>query len=157
MDFVVSPQVLIEQPPPFLVWSFVQLSRNEIAPLLDNIGKYLQHAGFSKRDIFRTRLALDEAIGNAIRHGHDGDRAKPVEVFYHITPQRILAKVQDLGAGFDPDKVPDPLHVEDLGRPAGRGLLLMRSFMDRVEFNPSGNCVTMVKFRSSLGKPANTP
>ena len=63
--------------------------------------------------------------------------------------ERILAKVQDRGPGFDPDQVADPLREENLERPSGRGLLLMRSSMDRIEFNPRGNCVTLIKFRFS--------
>jgi serine/threonine-protein kinase RsbW len=92
-------------------------------------------------------LALEEAICNAIKHGHADQPDQPVQVVYSINQQRILARVQDQGPGFDPAQVADPREEENLERPGGRGLLLMRSYMDRVEFNARGNCVTLIKFR----------
>jgi serine/threonine-protein kinase RsbW len=133
----------------------VYLLRHEVHSFLDKLANELCGAGYSKQDIFCIRLALEEAICNAIHHGHAQDPDKPVQVVYYINRQRILARVQDEGPGFDPAQVADPRLEENLDRPGGRGLLLMRSYMDRVEFNARGNGVTLTKFRSSLSLQRN--
>ena len=63
-------------------------------------------------------------------------------------PGAVWIEVVDQGPGFDPDMVPDPTCDENLEKPCGRGILLMRSYMSQVEFNSQGNCVTMEKLRS---------
>ena len=126
----------------------VYMLRHEVHSFLENLANDLCGAGYRKRDVFGIRLAMEEAICNAINHGHAGDPDKPVQVVYSINEQRILARVQDQGPGFDPAQVADAREGENLERPGGRGLLLMRSYMDRVEFNARGNVVTLIKFRS---------
>jgi len=138
----------VDRPLPLPDSHLVHLSRQEVHPFLENLANDLCGAGYPKRDIFGIRLALEEAICNAINHGHADDPDQPVQVVYSINQQRILASVQDQGPGFDPAQVADPREGENLERPGGRGLLLMRSYMDRVEFNARGNCVTLTKFRS---------
>jgi serine/threonine-protein kinase RsbW len=108
----------------------------------------LESAGFMDRDRFAVRLALEEAIMNAIRHAHQYDRGKQVKLRYHITPECLLAEVEDEGPGFDPGAVPDPRKQPYLEREGGRGLLLMRSFMTWVRYNERGTCVTMCKGRT---------
>jgi serine/threonine-protein kinase RsbW len=73
------------------------------------------------------------------------DRNKKVHVAYHVRPDRFDIKITDEGAGFDPDDVPDPTAVENLERPCGRGLMLMRHYMTQVTFNERGNTVQMSK------------
>jgi serine/threonine-protein kinase RsbW len=109
----------------------------------------LTAAGFTERDVFGVRLALEEAIVNALRHGHRGDPTKSVRVRCLVSPDRILAEVEDQGPGFDPEQVPDPLAPENLERPSGRGLFLMRTYMTWIRFNARGNHVTMCKCRSA--------
>jgi len=69
-----------------------------------------------------------------------------------VTAERIDITIRDEGPGFDPADVPDPLAVENLERPCGRGLLLMRHYMTEVNFPPPGNMVTMSKVRSDLNQ-----
>lgn len=107
---------------------------------------------FDGDDIFAIHLALEEAFINAVRHGNKQDEAKTVAVECLITPDKLDISIADEGAGFNPDSVPDPRSEENIYKPAGRGLLLMRSFMDVVEHNETGNCVHMVKYKS---KPKN--
>jgi serine/threonine-protein kinase RsbW len=105
-------------------------------------------------DMFWIRLCLDEAIANAILHGHDEpmDRpVRPVTVKYHIGPGRMVFTVQDSGEGFDHRCVPDPTAEENLLSVSGRGIFLMRKIMDEVVYNERGNQVTMVKYLN--GKP----
>jgi serine/threonine-protein kinase RsbW len=94
------------------------------------------------------RLALEEAVVNGLRHGNQGDPSKCVRVLYRVAPEAVLAEVQDEGAGFDPARVPDPTLPENVDRPGGRGLVLMRHFMTWVEFSARGNRVTLCKRRS---------
>ena len=61
--------------------------------------------------------------------------------------EKIEITMTDQGDGFDPGAVPDPRCAENLYRPEGRGLLLMRSYMDSVEFNECGNCVHMIRHK----------
>jgi serine/threonine-protein kinase RsbW len=101
------------------------------------------------------RLALEEALVNAVKHGNKGDATKRVRVRYQVTAAGVLVEVEDDGTGFDPLKVPDPCAPENLERLSGRGLLLMRSYMTWVRFNPCGNCVTLYERRSD--GPGNQP
>ena len=105
----------------------------------------LHAAGFSDHEIFAIRLALEEALVNAIKHGNQMDRAKNVRVVYHISPDRFEVEIADEGPGFDPGDVPDPTAVENIERPCGRGLMLMRYYMTEVNFNGRGNSVRMAK------------
>jgi serine/threonine-protein kinase RsbW len=115
----------------------------EIVPLLDTLMADLDAAGYTAREIFAVRLALEEAMVNAIKHGHRGDPSKVAQLRYHLTPPCVLAEVEDQGDGFNPAEVPDPLDPDNLERSCGRGLLLMHSYMTWVRYNPSGNCVSL--------------
>lgn len=100
---------------------------------------------FSEMELFHIKLALEEAIVNAIKHGNQMDRAKSVRVAYHISHDRFDIRIADEGPGFDPDDVPDPTAPENLERPCGRGLLLMRHYMNHIEYVSPGNTVIMSK------------
>jgi serine/threonine-protein kinase RsbW len=103
----------------------------------------LQDSAYEERDIFAIKLALEEALVNAIKHGNQMDPEKRVFVVYRICPKRFEIKITDEGEGFNPEDVPDPTAIENLERPCGRGLLLMRGFMTQVEYHGKGNCVSM--------------
>ena len=103
---------------------------------------------WSKRDLFSIRLALEEAIVNAIEHGNQFDPAKQVHVLCHVSDDSVVLQITDEGPGFNPCAVPDPTDCEHLECPGGRGVMLMRSFMTEVDFNEKGNQVTLTKKRS---------
>lgn len=113
----------------------------------ETIEEALQTTGYSEHDIFAIKLALEEALVNAIKHGNQMDPDKRVFIAYSITAERFDIRITDEGAGFNPDDVPDPTAIENLERPCGRGLLLMRGFMTHVEYHGKGNVVTMTKIR----------
>ncbi|MBI3408433.1 MAG: ATP-binding protein [Planctomycetes bacterium] len=117
----------------------------------DHIEVLLRSNRFEDREIFSIRLALEEALVNAIKHGNQMDRAKKVTINYHVRGDRFDILIKDEGKGFDPEDVPDPMAVENLERPCGRGLLLMKHYMTEVVFHPPGNRLAMSKIR---GKPA---
>jgi serine/threonine-protein kinase RsbW len=116
--------------------------------LQEEIEQALQAVQFAERDIFCIKLALEEALVNAIKHGNQADRNKNVHVRYAVSSDRFDVHIRDEGPGFDPEDVPDPLDVENLERPCGRGLLLMRHYMTDVTFHAPGNCVSMSKVRT---------
>lgn len=115
----------------------------------DRILKRMEAHAYSSRDLFAARLALEEALINAIRHGNQLDKLKIVRVRCDIDQQRLRVEVEDEGRGFRPEAVPDPRQDENLDRPSGRGLLLMRSYMNLVEYNSKGNRVTMERHRDA--------
>jgi serine/threonine-protein kinase RsbW len=117
----------------------------------EEIETLLKSHHFPERDIFCIKLALEEALVNAIKHGNQMDRTKQVKISYQVAPDRFAVLIQDEGPGFNPEDVPDPVAIENLERPCGRGLLLMRHYMNEVTFQPPGNCVLMTK----LCNPAN--
>ncbi len=101
--------------------------------------------GFCENTAFAIKLALEEAVSNAFRHGNKCDPRKRIFVRYEVTPDRIVIEVQDEGDGFDPCCVPDPTQPEFIDRPHGRGIMLMRAYLDAVEYNASGNVVRLLK------------
>ena len=105
---------------------------------------------FDDRDIFSIKLALEEALVNAIKHGNGMDRSKSVRIQYRVDGERFDIQIADEGRGFNPEDVPDPMDPENLERPCGRGLLLMRHYMTEVTYHPPGNRVTMCKLRKPL-------
>ncbi len=98
---------------------------------------------FGASSQFAIRLALEEALSNAFKHGNQGDPSKVVRLECHIDDQQVRISIEDEGPGFDPRAVPDPTESENLEIPAGRGIVLMKSFMSKVEFNTPGNQVCM--------------
>ena len=92
-------------------------------------------------------MAVREAMINAILHGNAYDPAKRVNLTFEQNGEELIVIVADLGEGFVPDEVPDPLAPENLLKQSGRGIFLMRAFMDEVRFrklNP-GTEITLIK------------
>ncbi len=117
--------------------------------VLDFVAEAMAGESYPQQAVYAVRLALAEALGNAVRHGHRGDPALPVRVRHHVDARRVLVEVEDQGPGFDPAAVPDPTAAENLERPSGRGLFLMRRYVDWVRYNGRGNVVTLCKYRSA--------
>lgn len=122
----------------------------------DDIEKALAAQHFDEHEIFSIKLALEEAIINAMKHGNGMDRNKKVTISYRVTLDRFDIHITDEGKGFDPDDVPDPMAVENLERPSGRGLLLMRYYMTEVDYVPPGNRVAMCKVRKGFERNGQT-
>jgi serine/threonine-protein kinase RsbW len=105
-----------------------------IEPVETRVAGALQRLGFDVERAEHVGLAVREALANAIIHGNRKSPDKRVEVDFAVEPEEVVIRVQDQGPGFDPARLPDPLRPENLLKPNGRGILLMRTFMDRVEF-----------------------
>ncbi|WP_157601334.1 ATP-binding protein [Stigmatella aurantiaca] len=90
-------------------------------------------------DAFHVGLAVREAAANAVQHGNRFDARKRVWVVLELRGARLTARIRDEGRGFDPVQVADPLHPEHRMKARGRGLFLMRQFMDQVVFSGTGD------------------
>ena len=111
----------------------------------DRIVEAAARCGYDEEVMFALRLSLEEALSNAIRHGNAGDVRKRVHISCSVTPSRIEIRVTDEGEGFNPHEVPDPTREENLDKPCGRGIMLMRAFMSEVSYNAKGNEIQLVK------------
>jgi serine/threonine-protein kinase RsbW len=109
----------------------------------------LEQYEYSMRDIFAIRLSLEEGITNAIRHGNKNAADKQVTIRCEVTDQRLRVEVQDQGDGFDPGEIPDPTDPDFLERPCGRGLLLMKSYLDHFEYGDEGRLLILERNRNS--------
>lgn len=124
----------------------------EVSRVQGLVAEQVQRQGYDQQVAFAIRLAMDEAVTNAIRHGNGGDAQKQVRIEGTFTPEEASLTVCDEGPGFNPDALPDPTAEENLALPHGRGVMLMRAYMTEVHFNLSGNCVTLIK-RHDCRKP----
>ena len=108
----------------------------------------LQELGWPDDALFGVHMALEESISNAIRHGNGEDPDKLVRVECQLGVKRFFAKVCDEGPGYEPDDVPDCCSPDRLEVPGGRGLKLIRAYMDTVEHADQGRCLKMEKLLS---------
>jgi serine/threonine-protein kinase RsbW len=113
----------------------------------DDLLEQLGHFGWPPDDIFAIHLAAEEALVNAVVHGNKLDPTKTVQVECIVSPDLMRLQITDQGDGFDPKKVPDCTLAERLECPGGRGVMLMRSFMTKIEYNAQGNSVLLEKRR----------
>jgi serine/threonine-protein kinase RsbW len=121
----------------------------ELQLFCDALQGWMRTIEYSQKDIFAVRLALQEAVINAFRHGNRRDLRKRIFVRYLLTPVEVLLEVEDEGSGFDPDQVPDPLTEPYRDRPSGSGLFLIRTYTSWVSFNREGNRITFCRQRSN--------
>jgi serine/threonine-protein kinase RsbW len=117
------------------------------------IEKQLKSTAFDAREIFGIRLALEEALVNAIKHGNRLDPLKKVEIQFSVQMNRFDISITDEGPGYIPEKVPDCKADENLTRPGGRGLFLMRHYMTEVIVHPPGNQLCMSKVHANGAEP----
>lgn len=125
-------------------------SVEEIEAVAEKIAK---EAGFDEDETFHITMAVREAAVNAVLHGNEYDPAKHVTASFEITGTDVIFTVGDEGKGVDPDSLPDPLAPENLLRGTGRGIFLIRSFMDEVHFRQlhPGTELTLIKHRRQVG------
>ena len=113
--------------------------------------KFAQEAGFDEDTVSHVSMVAREAAVNAVMHGNQYDKGKQVTVSFEITSEALTIKIGDQGAGLDPETIPDPLAPENIMRSSGRGVFLMRAFMDEVDFRhlDPGTEITLVKRRAT--------
>ncbi len=109
----------------------------------------MEEAEYTDHDLFAVRVAFEEALANALLHGHLGDEEVEIEVFWCVTKEQVEIQVIDQGRGYDPEAIPDPTATENLTLPSGRGLAMIRAFMSEVSLNERGNHVTMIRHKEN--------
>lgn len=119
------------------------------AEMIQEIMNRMERLGWSQKEQLDIHLCLEEAFMNAIKHGNANDSRRCVQTKCWISDERFRIEIQDEGPGFAFDDVPDPTQEENLTNCSGRGVMLMRHFMDQVTYNESGNAVTMEKRRKN--------
>jgi len=126
-------------------------SRFENIDLVDAVMEAaMRHFGFDEETAERLGLAIREAVANGVRHGNDQDPSKKVELACDLKQDVMALRITDEGSGFDIEAIPDPLAADNLFNPSGRGILLMRAFMDEVDFQFDNNGGTQVTLKKRL-------
>jgi len=122
-----------------------------ISPVVDKLMVLLRGCGCVPEGVSDVEIALREALANAIIHGNREDPRKHVHVTCRCEPDEVSITVKDEGQGFEINKVADPTAPENIGFVHGRGIYLMKAFMDEVRFEEGG---VVVHMRKRAGQPA---
>ena len=120
------------------------------------IREEVERAGFDADSQFAIKLALEEALINAIKHGNKLDKAKNVHVAWHVSPAAAEITIEDEGPGFDRKDVPDPTAQTNLEKLTGRGILLIESYMTDVQWSNGGRRVKLVKKNDNPARGVKT-
>jgi serine/threonine-protein kinase RsbW len=112
--------------------------------------EYAERAGFDEDTVPNIAMAVREAAVNAVLHGNAYDPDKHITAAFETTPDDLIIRISDQGAGLNPETIPDPLAPENILRGSGRGIFLIRAFMDEVNFRQlhPGTELTLIKHRT---------
>jgi serine/threonine-protein kinase RsbW len=134
---------------PFQIALAVPSDLGLVEQVVDLVARHSLAAGLPPRRVrFHLRTALAEALANAMRYGNRLDQARTVSVRVEFSVEATHLHVADEGDGFDPARVPDPTAPDRIGADGGRGLFLIRSLVDGLEFNQKGNALCMTLRRT---------
>ena len=133
-----------------------QSNMDSVAEIESIAEKMAARAGFDEDETFHITMAVREAAVNAVLHGNEYDPSRQVTASFEDTGSNLVFTIADQGKGVDPQSLPDPLAEENLLRGTGRGIFLIRSFMDEVHFRQlhPGTELTMIKHRPQTGASA---
>ena len=115
----------------------------QCAELVRELLELLEKENWTQDDIFGIRMAVEEAVMNAIKHGNCCEADKQVHILIEVEGNEFYARITDEGCGFSPKDVPDPRLNENLEKTTGRGVMLMKNFVDQVKYNDKGNVVEL--------------
>lgn len=119
------------------------------AAVLDALARH----GYDHASRFAVRLALEEGLVNAFLHGHRGLPANTsLTVRFMVDPSKVVISIADQGAGFNPTSIPDPTLDENLELPSGRGLMLIRAYMNGGVHHENGGSTMVMKFLKNAGE-----
>jgi len=122
----------------------VPQERARVERIVQDILDAMDRRKYTESSRFAVRLALEEAISNAFRHGHSKLPPKtPVKVEYRVGDKDLEVVIEDKGPGFKPESVPDPTLDENLELPSGRGMVLIKAYMTEVRYEGRGNRLRM--------------
>src|SRR5438105_12051600 len=145
----------------------VAMSRNRVSYTLESTletvnsaeataSQMATEAGFDDDDVMKISMAVREAAVNAVMHGNAYSPSKKVTLAFEHTAADLVITIRDQGAGLDASKIPDPLAPENLMKTSGRGIFLIRSFMDVVEIHPSQTGTELRMTKHVHGNPADS-
>jgi serine/threonine-protein kinase RsbW len=108
----------------------------------------MESFGYGEENRFAVRIAVEEAMANAVLHGYRGDQEQLIEIHWKISSSQVSMFVSDDGRGYDASAVPDPTADENLTLPSGRGLAMIKAFMTTVRVSDGGRKIGMTLLRS---------
>ena len=120
---------------------------DQASALVRLVVEKLTEDGWSEKDVFGIHMATEEALMNAVKHGNELDESKFVDVEIRLGRDHFFARIADEGEGFDPENVPNPCEECNVEKTSGRGVSLIRKFVDSVRYNTSGNVIEFEKRR----------
>ena len=138
----------------FGLWGDAERNRISVA-LEEALANALYHGNLEIGSELRERDLPAYYQTIAIRRGQSPYRERRIVVEAEFSTERAVFVIRDEGAGFDPATLPDPTDPANLTRPSGRGILLMRAFMDEVVYNAAGNSVALIKNRQTKQESGN--
>jgi anti-sigma regulatory factor (Ser/Thr protein kinase) len=121
--------------------SYYEEMDSVIAVILSALDSY----GYPDEIIRKMKITLTELLVNAILHGNNRDFSKKVTIGHLIAKSKVVISIMDEGDGFDPDELLDPTLPENLTKDCGRGLFIVKHYVDEVCFNETGNRITITK------------
>jgi serine/threonine-protein kinase RsbW len=118
--------------------------------------EFAERAGFDEDAVPHIAMAVREAAVNAVMHGNAYNPSKHITAAFEVNAEELTVRITDEGTGLDPSTLPDPLAPENILRGSGRGIFLIRAFMDEVHFRllHPGTELTLIKHRSPHQPPA---
>ena len=117
--------------------------------------RFAESAGFNEEDLQKVGMAVRESMVNAVLHGNQYDPAKQAGMRLEMEHGKLVITITDQGEGFEANLIPDPLTQENLLRQSGRGIFLIRAFMDEFQvrrLQPKGSEVRLIKYLSGETK-----
>jgi serine/threonine-protein kinase RsbW len=122
----------------------LQTDFDELEHLDEIVSALSAEAGLDEEKSSGLMLCVSEAVTNGMLHGNKMDATKTVHLTASAVPGTVRVTVQDQGDGFNPDTIPDPLDSDNLLKPSGRGVFLMKTYCDEVIYDEHGTRVTLV-------------
>lgn len=118
--------------------------------------EFAVRAGFDEDTVPNIAMAVREAAVNAVLHGNAYNPGKQITASFETNSDSLIVRIADQGSGLDPDNIPDPLAPENILRGSGRGIFLIKAFMDEVHFRQlhPGTELTLIKHRVPAQPPA---
>jgi len=116
--------------------------------LIEEVMRVVRTHQWNDKDLFALELVLEESLTNAVKHGNHTDPSKNVRFDCKLNQDTFYVRIEDEGSGFDPHAVADPREPANQMSASGRGILLVKHFATRVQWNERGNVVEFEKDRS---------
>ena len=130
---------------PYSLEKTIATDISKVLPLAHGVSRSVYRLTHSDELAFKIKLAIEEALTNAMRHGNKLDRRLKVCIKITADAKKITIDIRDQGGGFDHRRVPDPTTPQRASHPSGRGVFLMRKIMDSVRYYDQGRRIVLVK------------